>query len=314
MERLGHTGYGAWGWSCSPGCGYMLPSMTTHGHKPVLEPTTSGASSWSCTEVTKGKLLGSSPTTALLQEKALTSLPGVWGWRKHLSGDIIQLLAQFSGQTQGSRSGAVLGMLKHARVEEIHLLLLFSCQFWLLSLEGLIGAGLQPTTVFRGSKEYWVPLGFGSCSEPPEGGFMVKRWVICLKNSPLSGRSQAFMARQILVPSGGTLWWSPAPECPTLRSGLCRLAPAHTALLNAPLHPLPETSHVKPNPPNSTSDSDLMKYRTISQIPQFTLNFVEFNLEKHRSGSTTEIEIIAPHKVMERTQNVTEKVTQVRGR
>ncbi|KFV81852.1 Potassium voltage-gated channel subfamily H member 6, partial [Struthio camelus australis] len=72
-----------------------------------------------------------------------------------------------------------------------------------------------------------------------------------------------------------------------------------------------EASHVKPNPPNSTSDSDLMKYRTISQIPQFTLNFVEFNLEKHRSGSTTEIEIIAPHKVTERTQNVTEKVTQV---
>uniref|UniRef100_A0A673VU24 Potassium voltage-gated channel subfamily H member 6 n=1 Tax=Suricata suricatta TaxID=37032 RepID=A0A673VU24_SURSU len=54
-----------------------------------------------------------------------------------------------------------------------------------------------------------------------------------------------------------------------------------------------------------------VKYRTISQIPQFTLNFVEFNLEKHRSGSTTEIGIIAPHKVVERTQNVTEKVTQV---
>ncbi|XP_046530625.1 potassium voltage-gated channel subfamily H member 6 [Equus quagga] len=54
-----------------------------------------------------------------------------------------------------------------------------------------------------------------------------------------------------------------------------------------------------------------VKYRTVSQIPQFTLNFVEFNLEKHRSGSTTEIEIIAPHKVVERTQNVTEKVTQV---
>ncbi|XP_027943340.1 potassium voltage-gated channel subfamily H member 6 isoform X1 [Eumetopias jubatus] len=54
-----------------------------------------------------------------------------------------------------------------------------------------------------------------------------------------------------------------------------------------------------------------VKYRTIGQIPQFTLNFVEFNLEKHRSGSTTEIEIIAPHKVVERTQNVTEKVTQV---
>lgn len=98
-----------------------------------------------------------------------------------------------------------------------------------------------------------------------------------------------------------------------LKSGLWGCVPAHTALLNAPLHPLSEASHVKPNPPNSTSDSDLMKYRTISQIPQFTLNFVEFNLEKHRSGSTTEIEIIAPHKVMERTQNVTEKVTQVCG-
>lgn len=40
---------------------------------------------------------------------------------------------------------------------------------------------------------------------------------------------------------------------------------------------------------------------------------MEFNLEKHRSSSTTEIEIIAPHKVVERTQNVTEKVTQVWG-
>uniref|UniRef100_A0A674I898 Potassium voltage-gated channel subfamily H member 6 n=1 Tax=Terrapene triunguis TaxID=2587831 RepID=A0A674I898_9SAUR len=72
-----------------------------------------------------------------------------------------------------------------------------------------------------------------------------------------------------------------------------------------------KASQVKANPQNSTSDSDLTRYRTISQIPQFTLNFVEFNLEKHRSGSTTEIEIIAPHKVTERTQNVTEKVTQV---
>lgn len=98
-----------------------------------------------------------------------------------------------------------------------------------------------------------------------------------------------------------------------MRSGLWGSVPARIALLSAPLHPLSEVSHVKPNPPNSTSDSDLMKYRTISQIPQFTLNFVEFNLEKHRSGSTTEIEIIAPHKVMERTQNVTEKVTQVCG-
>nr|XP_033775067.1 potassium voltage-gated channel subfamily H member 6 isoform X2 [Geotrypetes seraphini] len=70
-------------------------------------------------------------------------------------------------------------------------------------------------------------------------------------------------------------------------------------------------SQLKPGFLNSTSDSNLMRYRTISQIPQFTLNFVEFNLEKHRSASTTEIEIVASSSAFERTQNVTEKVTQV---
>ncbi|KAF6298766.1 potassium voltage-gated channel subfamily H member 6 [Rhinolophus ferrumequinum] len=70
-----------------------------------------------------------------------------------------------------------------------------------------------------------------------------------------------------------------------------------------------EGSHGRPGAQGSGTGR--VKYRTISQIPQFTLNFVEFNLEKHRSGSTAEIEIIAPHKVVERTQNVTEKVTQV---
>ncbi|XP_066442770.1 potassium voltage-gated channel subfamily H member 6 [Eleutherodactylus coqui] len=72
-----------------------------------------------------------------------------------------------------------------------------------------------------------------------------------------------------------------------------------------------ERSKMKPGFFNSSSDADLMRYRTISQIPQFTLNFVEFNLEKHRSASTTEIEIVAPSNAFERTQNVTEKVTQV---
>nr|XP_055112316.1 potassium voltage-gated channel subfamily H member 6 isoform X3 [Symphalangus syndactylus] len=70
-----------------------------------------------------------------------------------------------------------------------------------------------------------------------------------------------------------------------------------------------ESSHGRPGGPGPGTGRG--KYRTISQIPQFTLNFVEFNLEKHRTSSTTEIEIIAPHKVVERTQNVTEKVTQV---
>lgn len=74
---------------------------------------------------------------------------------------------------------------------------------------------------------------------------------------------------------------------------------------------LSESSHGRPGAQGPGTGR--VKYRTIGQIPQFTLNFVEFNLEKHRSGSTTEIEIIAPHKVVERTQNVTEKVTQVRA-
>ncbi|XP_075033462.1 voltage-gated inwardly rectifying potassium channel KCNH6 isoform X1 [Mixophyes fleayi] len=83
----------------------------------------------------------------------------------------------------------------------------------------------------------------------------------------------------------------------------------HQRLTRAAFHS--EKSKMKPGFLNSTSDSELMRYRTISQIPQFTLNFVEFNLEKHRSASTTEIEIVAPSNAFERTQNVTEKVTQV---
>ncbi|XP_069761337.1 potassium voltage-gated channel subfamily H member 6a [Narcine bancroftii] len=71
------------------------------------------------------------------------------------------------------------------------------------------------------------------------------------------------------------------------------------------------SKNFKPNLLNSTSDSDLMKYRAISKIPQITLNFVDFNPDIIFTPSATEIEIIAPSKVKERTQNVTEKVTQV---
>uniref|UniRef100_UPI00398E8FB3 potassium voltage-gated channel subfamily H member 6a isoform X2 n=1 Tax=Pristiophorus japonicus TaxID=55135 RepID=UPI00398E8FB3 len=71
------------------------------------------------------------------------------------------------------------------------------------------------------------------------------------------------------------------------------------------------SKNFKPNLLNSTSDSDLMKYRAISRIPQITLNFVDFNPDVLLTPSPTEIEIIAPSKVKERTQNVTEKVTQV---
>lgn len=51
-----------------------------------------------------------------------------------------------------------------------------------------------------------------------------------------------------------------------------------------------------------------MRHRTINRIPQVTLTF---GSDRMRPPSPTEIEIIAPSKIKDRTQNVTEKVTQV---
>ncbi|XP_077415516.1 potassium voltage-gated channel subfamily H member 6a isoform X2 [Vanacampus margaritifer] len=68
------------------------------------------------------------------------------------------------------------------------------------------------------------------------------------------------------------------------------------------------TNNLKPSGANSTSDSDLMKHRAIGRIPQVTLTF---GSDRVRPPSPGEIEIIAPSKVKDRTQNVTEKVTQV---
>ncbi|XP_038140791.1 potassium voltage-gated channel subfamily H member 6a isoform X2 [Cyprinodon tularosa] len=67
-------------------------------------------------------------------------------------------------------------------------------------------------------------------------------------------------------------------------------------------------SNLKPSALNSTSDSDLIRHRTIGRIPQVALTF---GSDRLRPPSPTEIEIIAPSKVKDRTQNVTEKVTQV---
>uniref|UniRef100_A0A673ALY4 Potassium voltage-gated channel subfamily H member 2 n=1 Tax=Sphaeramia orbicularis TaxID=375764 RepID=A0A673ALY4_9TELE len=67
----------------------------------------------------------------------------------------------------------------------------------------------------------------------------------------------------------------------------------------------------KSNILNSTSDSDLMRYRTISKIPQITLNFVDFKPDPLIALPTGDMDIIAPCKLIDRTHNVTEKVTQV---
>ncbi|XP_055009087.1 LOW QUALITY PROTEIN: potassium voltage-gated channel subfamily H member 6a [Boleophthalmus pectinirostris] len=67
-------------------------------------------------------------------------------------------------------------------------------------------------------------------------------------------------------------------------------------------------SNLKPSTVNSTSDSDLMRHRTVGRIPQVALSF---GPDRLRPPSPTEIEIIAPSKIKDRTQNVTEKVTHV---
>ncbi|XP_062235841.1 potassium voltage-gated channel subfamily H member 2 [Platichthys flesus] len=67
----------------------------------------------------------------------------------------------------------------------------------------------------------------------------------------------------------------------------------------------------KSNILNSTSDSDLMRYRTISKIPQITLNFVDFKADPLIALPSGEMDIIAPCKLIDRTHHVTEKVTQV---
>ncbi|XP_038828937.1 potassium voltage-gated channel subfamily H member 2-like [Salvelinus namaycush] len=67
----------------------------------------------------------------------------------------------------------------------------------------------------------------------------------------------------------------------------------------------------KSNILNSTSDSDLMRYRTISKIPQITLNFVDFKADPLIALPGGDMDIIAPCKLIDRTHHVTEKVTQV---
>ena len=58
---------------------------------------------------------------------------------------------------------------------------------------------------------------------------------------------------------------------------------------------------------NSTSDSDLVRYRTISKIPQITLNFVDLKGDPFLASPTSDREIIAP-KIKERTHNDNRKV------
>ncbi|XP_061110453.1 potassium voltage-gated channel subfamily H member 6-like [Conger conger] len=67
----------------------------------------------------------------------------------------------------------------------------------------------------------------------------------------------------------------------------------------------------KPGLQNSTSDSDLVRFRALSAIPQISLNFVDFRPDPFITLPAAEVDLVAPCKLMDRTHNVTEKVTQV---
>lgn len=62
---------------------------------------------------------------------------------------------------------------------------------------------------------------------------------------------------------------------------------------------------------NSTSDSDLTRFRAIGRIPQITLNFMDLQPGGLLAPPAAPRPIIAPTKLRDRTHNVTEKVTQV---
>uniref|UniRef100_A0A8C5IYF7 Potassium voltage-gated channel subfamily H member 2 n=1 Tax=Junco hyemalis TaxID=40217 RepID=A0A8C5IYF7_JUNHY len=106
------------------------------------------------------------------------------------------------------------------------------------------------------------------------------------------------------------------------RPGSCGSCPRIPALCRVTVPP-PCDSTVPVCPPagavaavrsallNSTSDSDLARFRAIGRIPQITLNFMDLQPGGLLAPPPAPRPIIAPTKLRDRTHNVTEKVTQV---
>lgn len=70
--------------------------------------------------------------------------------------------------------------------------------------------------------------------------------------------------------------------------------------------------HRKASLQNATSDSDLIRLRTSVRVPQISHNLIDMKPDPLIAVPPSEIDIIAPCKLIDRTHNVTEKVTQVR--
>lgn len=73
----------------------------------------------------------------------------------------------------------------------------------------------------------------------------------------------------------------------------------------------PGAMHCKASLPNSTSDSDLVRFRMVNTSPLASHKLIEFKPDPLVTLPSSEIDIIAPCKLIDRTHNVTEKVTQV---
>lgn len=156
-----HTGYSAWGSSWSPGCGYRLPLVTTHCHKPDHEMTTSTASSlvlhWGDPEAgPQGELSGSTPTTALLPEKALTSLSGAGGGGYIRVGILSNSWFSLVAKNQDSSSAVCQAKACKGGGERPPLPVFMPVSASLPGESHWVGP--QPTTVFRGSKGHWVSV------------------------------------------------------------------------------------------------------------------------------------------------------------
>ncbi len=69
--------------------------------------------------------------------------------------------------------------------------------------------------------------------------------------------------------------------------------------------------HCKASLQNSTSDSDIIRLRTSTQGPRISHTLIDMKPDPLIAVPQSEIDIITPCKLIDRTHNVTEKVTQV---
>lgn len=70
--------------------------------------------------------------------------------------------------------------------------------------------------------------------------------------------------------------------------------------------------HRKASLQNATSDSDLNRLRNSVRAAQLAHTLIDMKTDPLIAVPPSEIDIIAPCKLIDRTHNVTEKVTQVR--